>query len=43
MARLDKNWTAVNELEHWAWEAAEHAQQQWLASLPEDHPVHAGR
>jgi hypothetical protein len=35
--RGDKNWTAVNEIEHWAWEAFGHAFDAWLAALPEEH------
>jgi hypothetical protein len=38
--RGDKNWTAVNEIEHWAWEAYGHALNAWLATLPDDHEAH---
>lgn len=34
------HWTAVNEFEHWAWEAYGYALDQWLTALPEAHDVH---
>lgn len=37
--RGDKNWTAVNEIEHQAWSAYEAALDAWKTTLPDDHPV----
>jgi len=34
MTRLDENWTAVNEVEHWGWKSFEYAMNKWLAALP---------
>lgn len=38
--RGDKNWTRVNEIEHWAWEAYRAARDAWLSSLPDDCDAH---
>ena len=38
--RGDANWTATNEIEHWAWESYGHALNKWLQSLPADDEAH---
>jgi hypothetical protein len=38
--RGDKNWTHVNEIEHWAWESFSHALDGWVSALPPDSEVH---